>query len=136
VSTPTGWRQQRVMKERCTIWRHSETFSAAGKPTASFSLLTTGVPCHVNPKPSQFELQAAAEAGLLVEGDNIFTLDKIQFETSTDVRPGDVLKMTTADGLLVGGFWRIRGDLQPRTWAAAKQVFIAARLEKAPNGVS
>lgn len=124
------------MLERVTVWRQSEAFSGTGKPSATWTAVATAVPCHLNQKPSQFLLQAAGEAGLLVEGDSIFTLDVLQFQTTSDIQAGDVLKFTTADPLILGGFWKIRGDIQARTWRAGKQVFIGARIEQAPEGVS
>lgn len=131
-----GFRLSRLCKERVTVWRWSETFSGTGKPAGTWTAISAAVPCHVNQKPSQFELQAAYEAGLHVEGDNIFTLDKLDFPSDAAVRAGDVIKVTTGDDLLLGGFWKLRGDIQARTWRAGKQVFIAARLEQAPSGVS
>lgn len=133
---PLDFRLSRVCQELVTVWRSSETIAGTGKPSITWAVSASGVSCHFNTRPSQFELQAAAESGVLDEGDNIFTLDKVTFPLDSDVHQGDVLKVTTGQALLSGGFWRIRGELQPRTWAANKQVFIAARLPSTPSGVS
>lgn len=128
--------QQESMLERATIWRWTETSGVNGKPGGGWGIVDTAVPVHLNQRPSQFELQAAQEAGILEEGDNIFTLDKFSFPAAAPVEAGDVVKLTTAHALLQGGFWKVRGDLQARTWMAGKIVFIAARIELPPDGVS
>jgi hypothetical protein len=125
------WRQTRLYTQRVTVWRETETITA-GKPSGAWAVIATGVACHLTPNPSQYELQGF----VLSEGDNIFTLDVWSFDVAQDIGDGDVLKVTTGNAAILGGFWRIRGDTEPLTYFANAARYIAARLEKAPNGVS
>jgi len=115
-----------------TVWRFTETKNSAGKITGRSWSTTTGVACYLEAKPSQFELQGI----VLAEGDNIFTLDIWSFPFGADLKPDDVLVCTTGAPKLLGGCWKIRGDMLPNVMLADKQRFIASRLSAPPAGVS
>lgn len=116
-----------------TVWRVEETYAGDGKLLArEWAVVAGAVRLYLQTSPSQFELQGF----LLSEGDNIFTLDIGHFPDAASPKPGDVLKMTAAPPLLLGGFWTIRGDTQPVTFIAGKQKFVMARLAQPPTGVS
>lgn len=130
-------RQTRVYTDTVTIWRQTPTLAADGKLTGvAWAVVASGVKCHINSDPSNFGLSPAD--ALLSESDNMFTLDKFDFESSVDIQATDVIKLTAGSGPFVGQFWRVRGDRKPKTWHphTNKIQIIAARLMNAPTGVS
>lgn len=132
ASALTG-RQARLYGHRVSLWRRSVTVGV-GVPSAAFAQVGTNAPCRIFPSPSQFMLQQIVQS----EGDNVYTLDIIDFPTGVDVAPGDVLKVTTGPASLLNGYWVIRGDQQPFTYRANVLRFIAAREsgDLPPAGVS
>jgi hypothetical protein len=126
-------RQLRFFTCECTVWRpfYSVGINKQEQPAAWLPQVT-GLKFKIGPRPSQYELQDF----ILSEGDNIFTLDVLHFGLAADVKPEDVLQVTAGPALLSGGWWKVRGDLQPLTTFANTQKFIAARLPQAPAGIT
>jgi hypothetical protein len=132
ANSDLGPRQLALYGERVTVWRPLYSTGANRKEQPpSWLPQITDLACHIGPRPSQYELQDF----ILSEGDNIFTLDKISFGLAVTLLPEDVLYVTSGHPKKLGGWWKIRGDLQPLTTFANKQAFIAARLPQAPAGI-
>jgi hypothetical protein len=125
-------RQLRFYTCECTVWRPFTSISATGAPDPDYWLpQVTALRFKIGPRPSQYELQQF----LILEGDNVFTLDVVRFALGVEVRPHDILQVTAGPAALAPGWWRIRGDMQPLTMFAGEQKFIAARLSAPPAGI-
>ena len=128
-----SWRQNRRFDLTVDIWRQSPVYDTTGALTGtSWLRIAQAARAGLNPNPSQFELQDF----VLAEGDNIFTLDLWSLHVDEDVEPDDVFKCVSGHSKPSGGFWKIRGDFQALTFVADSARYVAARLQKAPDGVS
>lgn len=125
-------RQLALYVNTVDIWRPSVTVNAVdGTPGArAWTKIASAVQCYFEFTPSQF----AEAGGILVEEDNIFTLDVVHFEASTDVKAADVLKITAGPGSV--GFWVLWGNAEYKARLANKLSIRGKKLEKAPTGVS
>lgn len=131
-STALSARQRQFYYCRVAVWRPSNTVSALGKPVdPTYSILYDYLPCYLRQGESNF----APAGGLLVENDNLFTLDEFHHHSSADLKTADVLQLLVGPTNEVGRWFMVRGDQKISDWRAHKAVVGAAKLPHKPGGI-
>lgn len=122
------------------LYRFTEALGSDSTPAArSWSLIKSGIQCYKSPNPSTQVPEAFGRA----ESDNMFSMDRWDFEDVEDIRPDDVIRNVTlrADGTQAkefGNFWTIRGQEQAYerlgNFRLQRNRYFASKREHGPEG--
>lgn len=136
-------RQRRAYKDTCNLWQPSYTINGTSKlqTGTTYTLAASDVPCHFESRQS---VEGPSVFGA-VEGDDLYSRDKIHFAIDVTIDSGWIVKKTTVDrngdnAPDYGRFWVVSGQPQSipaRGGRRANKIIVQAVQEQtAPDGVS
>lgn len=131
-NTVLNARQRAFYYCRAAVWRPSNTVTALGKPVdPTFSIVYDYMPCYLKQGESNF----APSGGLLVENDNMFTLDELHHNSAYDLKTADVVQLLEGPTNEIDRWFVVRGDQKISDWRARKAFVMLAKLPHKPGGV-
>jgi hypothetical protein len=105
-------RQQRLYQHRVDLYApiHPPVQLHKDVPDIAYRLAAADVPCYMFTQP---ETDVTSVAGR-VQQDNLFTLDKIHFESDTPIEDTWMIQLQTAGHPDKGKWWIAEGNPQPK----------------------
>lgn len=130
-STALSARQRQFYYCRVAVWRETSSISNVGKPSSSWALVYDYLQCYLKQGESQFQ----PISGLLVESDNLFTLDELHHHSSFVVQIADAVQLLVGPTNDVGRWFMVRGNQKISDWRAHKAFVLLSKLPHKPGGI-
>lgn len=130
-STTLSARQRAFYYCRAVVWRETSSISNVGKPSTTWSIVYDYLQCYLKQGESQFQ----PNSGLLVESDNLFTLDELHHHSSFDIQVGDAVQLLVGPTNELLRWSMCRGNQKISEWRADKAFVLMSKLPHKPGGI-
>lgn len=130
-NTVLNARQRAFYYCRAAVWRETVTISNVGKPSSSWALVYDYLHCYLKQGESQFQ----PVSGLLVESDNLFTLDELHHNSTYDIQIADVVQLLEGPTNEIDRWFVVRGNQKISDWRANKAFVLMSKAPHKPGGI-